>query len=235
MVLAGGWRSRRRASPAARARGAAPAHRRPRLRHPDRVQDTIRRARSPAPPGGRRARRTWPDASRRRRSHRRRDPEDRRTPELDGEPVAERRGRSPGTAGACSCSPRGRRSAQAPRRRCRRRCEVTYELGGPNASVSEGACRQHRDGVVTTLRSAQHDPDARRLLAPEILLVLHALDDDPVGAGFAACRPLLPRRYHAATPRRLPGRVPRCGRYFAASWAGLAAGRGRMKSRRDTV
>lgn len=38
---------------------------------------------------------------------------------------------------------------------------------------------EHRDGVVTTLRSAQHDPDARRLLAPEILLVLHALDDDP--------------------------------------------------------
>jgi hypothetical protein len=27
---------------------------------------------------------------------------------------------------------------------------------------------EHRDGVVTTLRSAQHDPDARRLLAPEI-------------------------------------------------------------------
>jgi hypothetical protein len=38
---------------------------------------------------------------------------------------------------------------------------------------------EHRDGVVTTLRSAQHDPDARRLLSPEILLVLHALDEDP--------------------------------------------------------
>jgi hypothetical protein len=38
---------------------------------------------------------------------------------------------------------------------------------------------EHRDGVVTTLRSAQHDPDARRLLSPEILLVLHALDKDP--------------------------------------------------------
>ena len=38
---------------------------------------------------------------------------------------------------------------------------------------------EHRDGVVTTLRSAQHDEDARRLLSPEILLVLHALDEDP--------------------------------------------------------
>jgi hypothetical protein len=38
---------------------------------------------------------------------------------------------------------------------------------------------EHRDGVVTTLRSAQHDPDVRRLLSPEILLVLHALDEDP--------------------------------------------------------
>ncbi len=38
---------------------------------------------------------------------------------------------------------------------------------------------EHRDGVVTTLRSAQHDPDARRLLSPDILLVLHALDEDP--------------------------------------------------------
>ena len=37
----------------------------------------------------------------------------------------------------------------------------------------------HRAGIATTLRSAQHDPDARRLLAPEILLVLHALEEDP--------------------------------------------------------
>lgn len=38
---------------------------------------------------------------------------------------------------------------------------------------------EHRDGVATTLRSAQHDPDARQLLSPEVLLVLHALDEDP--------------------------------------------------------
>jgi hypothetical protein len=38
---------------------------------------------------------------------------------------------------------------------------------------------EHRDGVVTTLRSAQYDPEARRLISPEILLVLHALDEDP--------------------------------------------------------
>jgi hypothetical protein len=38
---------------------------------------------------------------------------------------------------------------------------------------------EHREGVVITLRSAQHDPDAHRLLSPEILLVLHALDQDP--------------------------------------------------------
>lgn len=38
---------------------------------------------------------------------------------------------------------------------------------------------EHRAGVVITLRSAQHDPDARQLLSPEILLVLHALDEDP--------------------------------------------------------
>lgn len=38
---------------------------------------------------------------------------------------------------------------------------------------------EHRTGVVVTLRSVQHDPDARQLLSPEILLVLHALDEDP--------------------------------------------------------
>lgn len=43
----------------------------------------------------------------------------------------------------------------------------------------QGFIEKHETGVATTLDGALHDPDGQRLLAPEVLLVLLALDVDP--------------------------------------------------------